>query len=117
MTALRKTAPNDTMIVDRIVAAIDSLTVDDFRQLGIWQDLDELSSRTEFEAIGADEASVVLAGERFEAVADLYVLLHYGTGDDEESLSDTYLATIRGKAIGNTVDIDEISVDTSSFYS
>lgn len=117
MTALRKPRASESQIVAAIVTAIDALGFDDLNRLGGWQALAELSTRTEFEAIGADEASVVLDGDRFEAIAEIYVLLNYGSGDEEESLSDSYIATIHGSVHDEIVTIDAVVSDTSPFYS
>lgn len=117
MTALRKATGAEAREAEAIATAIDELTEMDIDRLDGWQPLAELSSHTEFAAIGADRSSVVLAGRSFEAIADVYVVLHYGHGEDAESLSDSYVATVRGTIEGDQVTIEQISVDTSPFYS
>lgn len=117
MTALRKSAPDQADIVDRIVDAINQLTVEDLDQLDAWQPLADLSSRTQFEAIDGDPASVVIdAAGDFEAIASIYVTLVYGSSKDEESMSDEYLVTIGGKIAPEGVEVTTATVDTSPFY-
>lgn len=117
MTALRKSAPHESGTVDRIIDAINQLTVEDLDPLGAWQPLADLSSRTQFEAVDGDPASVVIdAAGNFEAIASIYVTLVYGSSNDEESMSDEYLATIEGKIAPEGVEITTATVDTSPFY-
>ena len=115
MTALAKSASDTPRDVERIVAKIDALTSDDLQALGVWDALAELSSHTELEAIGTDEAGVVIHGDHFEAVTDLYLMLRYGVGKDGNSLGATVLATITGRLFNNDVALERMTVDTSSF--
>lgn len=106
-----------SVIVDRIVDRLNALTLDDLIELGAWTSLDTLSTSTIFEAVDADPNSVVLRpDESFEALASTYVTLTYGSGKEVETMSDEYLATIVGRADTDSVEIDRITVDTSSFY-
>ena len=117
MTALRKSAPRGSDTADRVVDAINQLTVEDLDRLNAWQPLADLSSRTQFEAIDGDPASVVTDSEgNFEAIASVYVTLIYGSSNDEESLSDEYVATIEGHVDATGVEIASAVVDTPPFY-
>lgn len=117
MTALRKHSPPDFQDALRIVEYINALQEHDLSNLGVWQELADLSSRTAFEAIDADPSSVVVDGDgKFEALASVYVTLVYGPTSEEETLSDEYLATFQGVATEAGIKIDSASIDVSSFY-
>lgn len=116
MTALKATTTEDADVA-RITAAINGLTEQELDALGAWQDLLDLSSRTIFEAIDGDPASVVVdADGNFEAIASVYVTLVYGSSRDEETMSDEYVATIGGTVGSEGAEITRAEVDTSSFY-
>lgn len=117
MTALRKPTSDDEPTLTRIVDRVNALTQVDLQDLHAWDELRDLSSRTELEAIDTGWGNVVLDNDgNFEAVADVYVTLNYDSSVDEDSLSDSYLATIRGVVADGIVRIDSISIDVSSFY-
>lgn len=116
MTALRKLTaePGDTA---RIVEHINALTEQDLQRLGAWSDLTDLSSGTIFAAIDADPDSVVIDREgQFEAMASVYVTLVYGSGDDQDSMSDEYPVTLTGRLSDDSAEIATAVTDTSSFY-
>lgn len=115
MTPLRTSTPESDVkqIADRI-NALDEQTLDHF---GAWDSLRDLSSRTQFEAIDADPDSFVLDNNGcFEAQATIYVTLVYGSSRDEDSMSDEYPATIRGRLTNDGPEIADVVVDTSTFY-
>ncbi|OYY77967.1 MAG: hypothetical protein B7Y43_08525 [Sphingomonas sp. 28-62-20] len=117
MTALPKFAPDDREKISHVVDAINRMTETDLDHLNAWQDLMDLSSATIFEAIDADPDSVVIDREgKFEALASVYVMLAYGSSRDPVTMSDEYLATVRGVLDGTAASITEAHVDTSSFY-
>lgn len=116
MTALKAPATEDADVA-KIVAAINDLTEQELDALGAWQDLLDLSSRTIFEAIDGDPASVVIdANGNFEAIASVYVTLVYGSAEDEETMSDEYVATIGGIVRPQGAEITRAKIDTSPFY-
>ncbi|HEX8381832.1 MAG TPA: hypothetical protein VF592_00510 [Sphingomonas sp.] len=115
MTAVLLTAERD--VVSEVVDAINSLNQDELDELGAWQPLSDLSSRTQFEAIDGDPDSVIVdAPGRFQAIATVYVMLVYGSSRDEEAMSDEYVATVQGRVLDNDVVIDTVKVDTTPFY-
>lgn len=102
---------------DQVIEAINNLDETALAHYAAWQPLADLSSRTEFEAMDGDPDSVVVnADGRFEAIATIFVTLGYGSSNDESSVSDEYIATVRGLIGGKSVMIDTIQVDTSPFY-
>ena len=103
---------------EAIFTAISALDADDISSRNGWVELDILSSQTIFEGIEAVPGGIVvsLLG-RFEAAATVYVTLNYGPSKDSVSMSDSYPAIVRGTVADDlNVEIDEISVDTESFY-
>lgn len=101
-----------------IISAILRLHFDDLQKGGAWQPLDELSSNTQFEGIEPNPDGIYKVGDDdFEAVANVYVTLNYGDKSDPASMSDSYPAIVSGKIdANNSVQIESIKVDTSSFY-
>ncbi|PAX09472.1 hypothetical protein [Sphingomonas lenta] len=115
MTIARTTEERSS--VDEIINEINALDQNALEDFGAWQALADLSSRTQFETVDGDPDSVVMDTEgRFEAIATVYVTLVYGSSDDEDSISDEYLATVRGRSGVGDVTIESIHVDTRSFY-
>jgi Predicted pPIWI-associating nuclease len=112
-----------TPVVDRerSDAVIKAVSKCDVRESNAWSDLNELSTHTQFEEIDAVPEGIFERGDRFSASATVYVTLQYGSNPEEEvSSSDEFPAAIDGhfeqendstKAV-----IDNISIDTSSFY-
>ena len=117
MSALRKATAEDAPALARVMARVNQLTQSDLEELGAWSELCDLSTQTELEMIDTGPDNIVFDNSGgFEAVADVYVTLNYGSSDDDTSFSDGYLATIRGRLDGEEVIIDTVSVDVSSFY-
>jgi hypothetical protein len=117
MTAVPKSFPPRSEEIDRIADAINGLSQPEIERMGAWQPLADLSSNTLFDGIDTSLDSVVLRDDgTFEAVADIYVGLHYGGKDDAVSLGDSYPATIRGRIADERVDINSVEIDTGSFY-
>jgi hypothetical protein len=117
MTALRRATTAEAPTLARIVDRVNGLTEDDLDELDAWDELRDLSSRTELEAVDTGPDNIVLDNQgNFEATADIYVTLNYGPSNEEESMSDGYLATIRGRIEGEDIRIDAINVDVSPFY-
>ena len=84
-----------------------------------WGELDQLSSRTEFEALEANPDGIFEGPTgSFHAIGDVYVTLRYGDKKDNSSMSDSYPVQIDGTfdRTEGTVAIERVSVDTSSFY-
>lgn len=117
MTAIRQAQHGYDRRTELVTGAINDLTQRRLHELGSWASLESLSKNTQFEAIDANEASVVFSGDTFEAVADVYVDLNYGSGDDEMSSSDNYIATVRGRVTNDKVSIEQVQIDTDPFYS
>ncbi|SFP93431.1 hypothetical protein [Sphingomonas rubra] len=116
MTAVQTTSGRHRLAND-VVATINEFDQKRLDEMGGWQPLADLSGRTQFEAIDGDPDSVVFVDEnRFQAIATVYVILVYGSGNDEDTMSDEYVATIQGHRDAGGIVIDSIEVDTTPFY-
>lgn len=104
--------------LDDVIEAISALDADDVLRGATANDLDELSSATLFEGIepSPDGVFLVKGTEKFEATATIYVTLQYGGSRDGVTMSDSYPAYVTGHFGRDGVHIDDVTVDTSSFY-
>jgi hypothetical protein len=101
---------------DRIAEAVANVAPD-LTRYSAWDDLDSLSWHTEVEAVEPLESQIFLEENRFAGNCVVYVQLNYGDGDDVVSMSDSYPGKFSGHINNNdTVVIDDVEVDTSSFY-
>jgi hypothetical protein len=80
-------------------------------------DLDALSSNTIFTGIDVYEDAIIREGDEYIAPATIYVELNYGGKSDAAVMGDSFPGTVRFIVKDNHVDIEDISVDTGSFYS
>lgn len=109
----------DDAKLEAIIEAISSLTADDVLTGDAASDLDELSTRTQFDGIEANPEGVFTpdGGSTFQAACTIYVALNYGGSRDAVSMADSYPATVHGSINQDgTVEIDQVEVDTSSFF-
>jgi hypothetical protein len=84
-----------------------------------WDDLDQLSSHTEFESLEANPDGIFEGPPgHFQAVGSVYVTLNYGDKGDSSSMSDSYPVQFKGTIDPkiNAATVDDVTVDTSSFY-
>lgn len=98
-----------------IAEAVENSNVTDFEA---WNALDALSTHTEFDGVDVAEESLRWDDKKFVADVTVFIGLHYGKGDDDGiSTSDSFPGEISGHMDndGNVV-IDELTVDTSTFY-
>ena len=111
-------AKEDDKQEEAIFTAISALDSNELSSKNGWDELDILSSQTIFEGIEAVPGGVVVSAlGRFEAAATVYVTLNYGPSKDSVSMSDSYPAIVRGTIDNDlSVEIDDIAVDTESFY-
>ena len=99
---------------DRIAGAVRDVDLTDF---ACWNDLDVLSSRTIPEDIEVLEDAIDIKDDNFSGVLNVYVLLEYGKGDEGFTSSDGFPGKFKGHFDENDrLVIDEVTVDTSSFY-
>jgi hypothetical protein len=83
-----------------------------------WNDLSALSTQTQISSVDADPEGIFVTtdGKRFEATANVHVVLNYGPAEDRSSFPDSYPAVVTGTlAPRGKVKIEEFVVDTSSF--
>ena len=97
-------------------AVIDAVGGYDISSDPAWSELDVLSTHTQFDSIEVVPEGIFDAGnDRFEAVATVYVVLNYGSGDDALQTTETFPAHISGHFEGSSASVDSADVDTSSF--
>lgn len=108
----------DDAKLQRIVNAIGALTADDVFVNDAASAFDELSSRTTFEGIEANPDGIFTRDDAttFSAACTIYVALNYGGSRDSVSMSDSFPATVSGHFENGHVVVDDVSVDTSSFF-
>jgi hypothetical protein len=83
----------------------------------VWSDLDLLSTHTVLDGVEVDPEGVILEkDDSFEGVMNIYVTLHYGSGEDAFATSESFLGKYHGHFEGNRPTVDRIEVDTSPFY-
>lgn len=102
----------------RLSAIIEAVGGYDIASSHAWSDLDELSKHTEVEALEPNPDGIFeIDDDRFEATATVYVTLNYGDRKDSTSISDSFPVHVRGKIKkGNKIIIEDVKVDTTSFY-
>ena len=77
-------------------------------------ELSGLSGNTIVEALDANPDGIFRTGDDgFEAVANVYVTLTYG---EDTSIAELFPALVKGHIHGSKVEVDDVNVDTSSFY-
>ncbi|MET4455458.1 hypothetical protein [Bradyrhizobium sp. RT3b] len=84
-----------------------------------WDALDELSSQTVLEGLEANPDGIFnTPAGKFEAVGTAYVTLNYGGKRDAASMPDSFPVRIIGSfdRTANKVTIEDVQVDTSSFF-
>jgi hypothetical protein len=106
----------DTEKLEAVTTAIEQY---DLTSSPAWEDLDELSSHTAFESLEANPDGIFEGPPgQFQAVGNVYVTLNYGGKGDGSSMSDSYPVQFKGtiNQKTNTATVDDVTVDTSSFY-
>ncbi len=99
---------------DRIAGAVQDVDLTDF---ACWNDLDVLSSHTIPEDIEVLEDTIDIKDDNLSGVLNVYVQLEYGKGDEGFTSSDGFPGKFKGHFDENDRPfIDEVTVDTSSFY-
>lgn len=78
-----------------------------------WSDLDVLSSRTMIEAIEVFEDEIRAFDDAFEGPINVHVTLQY---PENITMSETFPGRFEGRWKANKPVIENVSVDTSSFY-
>ncbi len=110
--------PLDGEELSKVIGVISDLTADDPVLSDAISDLSELSGATLFDGIDPSPDGIfrVTGTNKFEATATIYVTLQYGGSKDAVSMSDAYPASVAGHFDGAAIVVDDVSVDTSSFY-
>jgi Predicted pPIWI-associating nuclease len=107
---MARNSETDIAKARRIAEAIRDI---DLTETGAWGDLDVLSSRTMIDAIEVFEDEIRSDGEAFEGPINVHVTLQY---PEDVTMSETFPGRFEGKWKANRPVIENVSVDTSSFY-
>ena len=78
-----------------------------------WNDLDALSSKTLVNAIEVFEDEIRSVGDSFEGPINVHVTLQY---QEDVTMSETFPGRFEGKWTANIPIIENVFVDTTSFY-
>ena len=93
----------------------------EFNRSDAWTELQELSSNTEIDSLYPNFESAVYQDGVFVVPGTVDVTLNYGSKGDHESIKDSYpvdiIISLRSDSKPVAIDIENIKVDTSSFYS
>jgi hypothetical protein len=102
---------------DRTAARIiDAVRNVELTQTGAWSALDGLSSNTRVDLIETFQDEIRFDGRRFRGPVVFHVTLQYGGGEDEVTLSEAFPGRFEGHFKDDRPIIDDVDVDTSSFY-
>jgi hypothetical protein len=102
---------------DQRQAVRDAVEELELTSTSAWGDLDVLSTHTSVEDVEVEDEGVVITGDTFTGVANVYVTLQYGKNDDEGfSESESFLGSFQGHFEQGVPVIDNCTVDTRSFY-
>ncbi len=85
----------------------------------VWPELAALSSDTGVEAVEVDPEGIVIDGNRFQGVMNVYLKLEYAADAQPEeafTTSDAVLGKFEGHLKGGKPVLDTVSVETSQFY-
>ena len=101
---------------EQIAEAAEKLEISD---TNAWSNLDALATHVIVEGIDVDPESIVFEekGKTFKGALNVYLTLQYGSNDDDGFSNGTsFWGLFKGHFEGNKPKIDDVSVDTSSFY-
>lgn len=112
-----KNVVQDPEQVDRIAAAVDAAQ-DDLASYSAWDDLDALSANTVVDHIDLMRDGIFKEGNSFTGICTFYVDLNYGQGEDAVTLPEAFPGKVHGHIDDDdeAVIIDDMTVDTTSFY-
>ncbi|MER8709332.1 hypothetical protein NKH80_04185 [Mesorhizobium sp. M0904] len=96
---------------------IEAVQAKDYQETQAWSDLDALSSSTQVDTIETFEKEIRFDGNDFQGPLTWYVVLRYGmdTADPLET-SESFPGTFHGSLVDEVPVIQDMTVDTSSFY-
>jgi len=98
-------------------AVMHAITDYNIAESGARDDLDMLPVRTVVESVEASPERIFEAGEDgFAAVATVYISLASGESTDDHFIPDSFPAYVEGHFENGDAVIDNLSIDTSSFY-
>ncbi|WP_395944055.1 hypothetical protein [Brevundimonas sp.] len=115
-------APLEADRRSQVIDAISDLSAEDEVLSDAMGDLSLLSKATVFDGIDPSPDGIFKVGKSdeksntFEANATVYVTLQYGGSKDGVAMSDAYPASVAGHFEQDRVVIDQVTVNTRSFY-
>ena len=104
----------------RINAIIDAVADKEMHETSAWEDLDALSTQTQVDGVEIPADAIILDRTGgFRGLMTIYVVLNYGPdqGDDGFTETDAFRGFFTGHFKGDQPVIDDITADTSPFYS
>jgi hypothetical protein len=111
-----KNVVEEAELLERIADAVDAAQ-QDLGRFSAGRDLDQLSSRTEVDHIDMMRDGIFKEDVSFTGICTFYVDLNYGQGDDAVSFPEAFPGKVHGHIDDNEdVIIDDMTVDTTSFY-
>jgi Predicted pPIWI-associating nuclease len=108
-----KSKKEEWQIVADIIRAVEEI---ELTKYPAWNDLDMLSSHTIIDGITVDPAGVIVTGDKFSGLLNVYVALEYGSGSEAFVTTDSFLGEFAGHLVSGEPHIDDLTIDTSSFY-
>ncbi|MBV8686226.1 MAG: hypothetical protein JOZ90_05510 [Alphaproteobacteria bacterium] len=98
-------------------AVAEAVSKYDLSESDAWSDLDELSTHTRVEQVEVDPDGVVVSGDTFSGVANVYVTLQFGR-DDEEGFheGESFLGHFDGAFHDGKAVVERFSINTSSGF-
>lgn len=106
----------DPNLVARIAEAVDSAQ-QHLADFSAKEKLDQLSPDTVVDHIDLMHDGIFKEGSQFAGICTFYVELNAGQGDEAISLPEAFPGKVEGHIDANdNVVIDEMTVDTSSFF-
>ncbi|MGP9819318.1 hypothetical protein ACTZWW_04825 [Salinarimonas sp. NSM] len=99
----------------KVEAILDAAEVYRIAGTPEWRKLAELSDETVLDGIRANPDSIILKGDRFSGIMNIYVILKVH-GDDAFEETDAFPARFEGHFEGERAVIDEADVSVRSFY-
>ena len=100
----------------RLPAVMQAIADFDLTQSSAWADLDALSSRTLIDDVEVEPEGIIIEGDRFRGLMNVYVVLQYGGSKDSFQTSDAFRALFEGHFSGSIAEIENVRVDTSPFF-
>lgn len=114
-----KTKANEAKLTPKLARDIAaSVGTIELSTTSAWSALDALSHQTQIEGIEAFEDDIIFDPKEktFRGHLTVYVTLNYGSGADRDEVSEGFPGTFQGRIKDGKPHVENVEVDTSSFY-